>query len=227
MKRLMLEAAMIGTFALAIGYPAMAEECRQNDSHAPKDCRVIQTGNLGAPYCLVPENFSFRSIKAGGPEDPWVTDLPIKLGTFSMNPTDAGRACQAGARLSSGELKIEKRDGKYYVTVSGPTSISVNMDITHDAAGNDLWLSGTDSVNHDLNYFVFFRDKAAKSQEQSAATGLPKFLVIQALDFSDGACKAVEPSVSTHTVVSNSCPSHAAQPRDTGVGGGGEGGKNP
>jgi hypothetical protein len=222
MKRQMIAAAMLGMFVLGIGNSATAAECKQIKSTESMSCREIKSAEVGPGYCLVPENFGLRGVKASGAADPWVTAQPIKLGSISL-ASSAAAFCAKGTTLAGRVLNIKKNDkgDGYQVRISGKHDLSINMTATRDADGNDLWLSGTDSAEADLHYFVLFRDKSGNAD-------LPKFLLVEALNFADGHCGDNAPSLSTKTVVKGACADRREpEPRKTGVGAGGEGHGGP
>jgi hypothetical protein len=191
MKRKLLATAMIGTFLVALCNQPGAKECTQvapqsNAETAP--CRAIPRADLGPHYCLDVERFGFRGIKADAGSNPWVTKNPIRLDFYPMNPVH--HDCRRSISFVGSDLSIARNGDHYRVSVTGPTPRSFEASATADAHGNDLWLSGTDAMDPNLHYYVFFRDKSPNAS-------LPKFLVIEALDFSDPGCKEDVPALAT------------------------------
>lgn len=221
MKRRMIAAATLGTLILGAGNPAVADECQQVRPSESMVCREIAAGDLGPAMCLATERFEFRGVKPSSDHDPWVTKEDVKLGAFAFRPTKSG--CNGGIPLGTSTLSIAKTANGYHAKLTGATNAEMDMMAAKDASNNDLWLSGPDSAHSNINYFVYFRDQSAAGASQAGSAALPKFLVIEALDFNNPLCKNVAPSLEKATVKSGPCE-HAGggKPRETGVGGGGE-----
>src|SRR5215467_5732952 len=194
MKRTPIAAAAgIGALALIAGHLAVAAECQQVKSDEPMSCRQIASAALGPKFCLVPETLALRGVKSGATADAWVTEEPIKLDRVSVDNTHApGRCVGRHIDFTGSRLEIAKSGNGYKLKISAPAKVEVNLTATRKD-GSDLWLSGTDANHPSVNYFVFFRDK-------SNGADLPKFLIVEAIDFSDGTCKENAPSLSTNTV---------------------------
>lgn len=223
MKRQVIAAAAIGALALVVGNIALANECKEIKADESMSCRQIANSALGPKYCLVPDSLGLRGVKSGASADPWVTQQPIMLDKVRVDNSHApGRCLGRHIDFTGSRLEIAKSGTGYKLKISAPAKVETSLTPTQ-RNGSDLWLSGTDPNHADLHYYVFFRDK-------SNGADLPKFLIVEAIDFADGTCKDNAPSEST--VTEGPCTASAAPQKgvdlpgekETGVGGGGEGG---
>jgi hypothetical protein len=219
--------SVLAMSSLLAAMPASAGECKQVRADAPLDCRQIAESSLGGHFCLVPEGIGIRAVGAGG-GDPWVTSEPIDLGGVVTG--SHGAPCRRSIVLPGNRLSIARVGGGYELRTVGEHKVTLQMTATTQQ-GHDLWLAGVDPNQPDIHYFAFLRDRPQSGK-------LAKFIVIEALDFRDGRCRDNAPVIGT-TVTGGACPAmakadaKAALPGDatvdkeTGVGGGGEGHKNP
>jgi len=222
MKRQLMTVALIGTSALAIAHGASASECIQAPPGNPSVCREIAHGSLGPRFCLVPEGFSIRAVTSSGTNpDPWKTIKPIVLDTVPTVSSPSSAPCTRRIDFRNSKLEIGKDGSGYHLRITGEHKAEMDLTVTQDH-GKDLWLTGAPTASPKLHYFVFLRDRPGDAN-------LPKFLLVEALDYDDGHCKDNAPSLST-TVTANAC-SGSAEPakggglpfeKETGVGGGGE-----
>ena len=224
MKRQLIAAAAMGALALVVGNIAGANECKQVKADESMSCREIASNALGSKNCLVPDRLGLRGVKSGAAADPWVTEQPIKLDRVAVDNSHApGRCVGRHIDFTGSQLEIAKSGTGYKLKISAPAKVETMLTPTR-RDGSDVWLSGTDPNHPDLHYFVFFRDKANGAD-------LPKFLIVEAIDFADGTCKDNAPSLSG-TVTEGPCTASAGPQKgadlpgekETGVGGGGEGG---
>jgi hypothetical protein len=218
MKRKLLAIALIGISVVAFRGPAFAHECKQVDPKAAMDCREIPARDLGPRYCLLPESFGLRAIKSKAAPSHWVTNNPIELGSFEVNPPPSAKPCARTIDLIGYTLNIARTGDHYYVSMSNPKlppiAFDASVSVDH---GNDLWLSGTDPGKASIHYFVYFRDRSPDAK-------LPKFLFVEALDYDDGECKDNAPALAS-TVKKLPCAEpvpHSSSLTETGVGAGGE-----
>lgn len=239
MKRQLMTAAMIGTSILAIADLAAAKECYQASPSASATsgeamrCREFSPSDLGDHYCLVPDAFGIRAIKPatqskqGESADPWVTKYPIELEDTlpDVEPVKSS-PCQHNVHFAGRVLTITKNSNGsgYIVGISEQgkgSQQSIPMTATQ-ANKHDVWLTGVDPGNRDMNYFVLLRDKP-----DSDHTKLPKFVLVEAFDFSSTSCRKEAPSLGSANTVMKRCRQPSTAKHDgllfeSGVGGGGE-----
>ncbi|HEV8245845.1 MAG TPA: hypothetical protein VGP93_08750, partial [Polyangiaceae bacterium] len=153
--------------------------------------------------------------------DPWKTIKPIALDTVPTITSPSSAPCRRTINFRNSKLEINKDGGGYSLKISGEHKAEMSLTVMQDH-GKDLWLTGATTAKPGMHYFVFVRDRPGDAN-------LPKFLLVEALDFDDGRCKDNAPSLST-TVTANACVV-SAEPakggglpfeKETGVGGGGE-----
>ena len=222
MKRQLMTAAIIGTSALAIAQGAGAAECIQAPPGNPSACREIARGSLGPRFCLVPEGFSIRAVTStSAAPDPWKTIKPIALDTVPTVASPSSAPCTRAINFRNSKLEIGKEGSAYHLSITGEHNVEMGLTVVQDH-GKDLWLTGAPTSKPSLHYFVFLRDRPGDAD-------LPKFLLVEALDYDDGRCQENAPVLSK-TVKANAC-SGTAEPakggglpfeKETGVGGGGE-----
>jgi len=228
MKRHLFSSAA-GTLLLLVASTfAAAKGCKGVDTGAGMDCREIDKGVLGGSYYLAPEDFEIRGIKSPTSvvDNPWATVQKGKTYQIDLKKESPGGGAPVpttcGTRSISFQdvkLQITTTDGKsYQVTLTAPISASLTM-TPKGTPDQDVWLEGAPTSDKDMHYFIFLRDKFKPVKDN-----LPKYLYVEALDFSVAECKAKAPVMGAGgTVRVKKKAPQVGGPAESGVGGGGEG----